>query len=249
MAEQGGPWGVTQPPIRRRIGKRMLVWLAIVASLAACIWGFSRIFPEQLSSTGWFIVWRNFAILAAASSGVAFATVDQLRRGARHILIWCGVIAALAVGYTFRGGLAEIGERIRGELIPSYGQMSAPHTLAVARSDDGHYYVMAAVNGAPVRFLVDTGASDIVLSPADAARAGFDTERLDYGHLYMTANGAGRGASSTADTLNVGPIALSKVPISINRTAMPESLLGMTFLSRLEAYEFRDGRLFLKWRG
>ena len=248
MADQDGPWGVAQPPPpRRRSRKRLLIWLAIVAALAGCILAFSQPFPGQLSATGWFIVWRNFAILAALSSGIAFASAAQLRRGARHALIWCAVIAVLVVGYTLRNDLAGLGERIRGELIPSYAQVTAPHTLAVTQSDDGHYYVMGAVNGAPVRFLVDTGASDIVLTPADAARAGIDTANLDYGHLYATANGTGHGASSTADRLVVGPIALTNVPISINQAPMQASLLGMTFLTRLEAYEFRGGRLFLKW--
>jgi aspartyl protease family protein len=100
-----------------------------------------------------------------------------------------------------------------------------------------------------VRFLIDTGASDIVLTPEDATRAGYDIASLDYGHLFATANGVGHGASSTLDRLAVGPLSLTNVAISINRTPMQASLLGMTFLTRLEAYEFRGGRLFLRWRG
>jgi aspartyl protease family protein len=247
MADRHGPWGGAQPPVRRRSRRRLLIWIALVAALAACVWSFSYFFPGQLSASGWFFVWRSFALLAVLSSAIAFATTAQLRRCARHALIWCAVIAVLVVGYTLRADLAGFGQRILGELIPSYAQATAPRTLVVAQSDDGNYYVTGAVNGAPVRFLIDTGASDIVLSPGDAANAGIDTKNLDYGRLYATANGTGHGALSNADRLAVGPISLSNVPISINQAAMDSSLLGMTFLSRLEGYEVRGGRLFLKW--
>jgi len=226
-----------------------LVWLAAVVALSAVIWGLSRLAPGRLSGNDWFAVWRGFLLLCVVSGGLVYATGRQLRRGARHAAIWVGVVAVLALGYTFRGDLLETALRVRGELLPAYAQAAGPHTLVVGQGEGGHYYIMGAVNGAPVRFLIDTGASDIVLDPADAARAGIDVASLDYGRLYGTANGTGHGATIAVEHLTVGPIAFAEVPVSINRAPMGASLLGMTFLQRLDAFEVRGGRMFLRWKG
>ena len=253
MTDHEGPWGGVQtpppPPPPPRPGHRRLIWLVALAAFAAGLWELSRLFPGQLAPSDWAQVWRLFGLLALVSSGVVYATGRQMRRGVRYAAIWAAIVVVLALAYTFRGDLLSVAMRVRGELVPAYAQTAAPHTLVVNQSEDGNFYIMGAVNGAPVRFLVDTGASDVVLSPADAARVGIDTAGLDYGHLYATANGTGRGASLTVDRLSVGPIAFAHAPLSINQAPMDASLLGMTFLARLDAFGVRDGRLYLRWKG
>jgi aspartyl protease family protein len=98
-----------------------------------------------------------------------------------------------------------------------------------------------------VRFLVDTGASDIVLSPGDARRAGIEPESLKYDRPYATANGVGYGASVTLDRLEIGAISLSNVRVSVQQAEMGTSLLGMTFLRRLKSYAVQDRKLVLRW--
>jgi aspartyl protease family protein len=105
------------------------------------------------------------------------------------------------------------------------------------------------VNGAPVRFIIDTGASDIVLSPSDARRAGVDMASLDFARGYETANGAGRGARVVLKSLQVGQVHAADVEASVNAAPMRASLLGMAFLKRFESIEVRGGRLVLRWRG
>ena len=99
------------------------------------------------------------------------------------------------------------------------------------------------------RFLVDTGASDIVLSPSDAKRLGVDVAQLQFTQDYETANGVGRGAPYTIERLTVGPVLMTVVPASINQTPMESSLLGMTFLKRLDGFEVRGRKLYLRWHG
>ena len=70
------------------------------------------------------------------------------------------------------------------------------------------------INGTPIRFLIDTGASDIVLSQSDAKLIGIATENLDYSRVYETANGAGHGAMATVSSLTVGPVSFHDVPVS-----------------------------------
>jgi aspartyl protease family protein len=152
------------------------------------------------------------------------------------------------LGLTYRDEIVQIALRLRSTIIPAYAVTTAPHTIAVTETDGGSFYVMGAVNGVSVRFLVDTGSSEIVLSPADAKRLGVDVARLAFSDVAETANGQGRGAPFTAASLAVGPIRLSNVAMSINRTDMSSSLLGMSFFKRLDSFEMKDRQLIMKWR-
>jgi len=131
-------------------------------------------------------------------------------------------------------------------LLPSRAVEVAEGVVEIRAGTGGHFVVTATVNGQPVDFLVDTGASDIVLSPEDAARLGYHPENLSFTRQYTTANGIGRGAPVRLDSLAVGPIVYSGVPASVNEAAMSESLLGMTFLRRLDSYEVRRDVLILR---
>ena len=99
----------------------------------------------------------------------------------------------------------------------------------------------------PYRFLVDTGASDIVLDPADAQRLGIDLGSLTFDRPFGSANGIGYGAKTVVGGLSVGPIAFTNVEVAINKTRMGSSLLGMAFLKRLKSYSVSGGKLVLRW--
>jgi aspartyl protease family protein len=120
--------------------------------------------------------------------------------------------------------------------------------LVVSQDPDGGFYLMGQVNGQAVRFLVDTGASEIVLSPADARRIGVDPASLVFDHPSETANGVGYAAPFVADSLAVGPIRLENVPVAINQAPMSSSLLGMSFLKRLESFRVSGRKLYLQPR-
>jgi aspartyl protease family protein len=100
-----------------------------------------------------------------------------------------------------------------------------------------------------VRFAIDTGANGVVLSPADAARAGIDADSLKFGLPSETANGVGYVAPVTLSSLTVGQIRLANLPAAVVKTPMSTSLLGMAFLKRLESFEVKGDRLTLRWRG
>jgi len=120
--------------------------------------------------------------------------------------------------------------------------------MVFAQDRGGDFLVIGSANETPVKFLVDTGASDIVLSPSDAERAGIDIARLKFDRTFETANGEGRGAAFTLDELQIGNMKLFNVPVSVNRATMQTSLLGMAFLSRMKSFEFRGRKLTLRWR-
>ena len=259
MSDQrkSGPWDAPEPkvpardrPARtrgRRIGR--LAWLAllgvgVLAGGAALL----RLFPGRVASANdWFGVGSSLLMLTLVGSSLA---VDRLRLGQtlRYAAIWGAVASVLLVGLAYRAELAEAGARVRSALIPSYAVARGPRELVLSRSEGGHYAVVGQVNGRPVTFMIDTGASDIVLSPEDARRVGLNLASLRFDRVYGTANGAGRGAAATVDSLAVGPIRLSDVEVSVNEAPMGTSLLGMSFVRRLRSMRFEGDRLTLTWR-
>jgi aspartyl protease family protein len=226
-----------------------MLWLGL---LGLAVIGFGLLLwlvPGQVQGQDWFEAARLLALLALVSSSLVYARRVDLGRTARNLAIWAVIFVALVAGYSFRDDFASLGQRVRAALLPGYAARVSAHSVVLNRGDDGHFYVMGAVNGHAVRFLVDTGSSDIVLSPADAARIGINPSTLRFTTPSATANGVGYGAAVTADSLTVGPIQLAKITVSVNQAPMPASLLGMTFLGKLDSYEFKGSQLILKWRG
>jgi aspartyl protease family protein len=125
---------------------------------------------------------------------------------------------------------------------------SVPLNEMVLRpGEGGHYYVTADVDGADIRFLVDTGASLIALSAGDAERVGLDPDSLDYTGVVQTANGTTRVAPVTLNEVRIGQMEIDRVEAIVSQAPMGMSLLGMSFLRRLEGYRVEDGNLVLSW--
>ena len=111
----------------------------------------------------------------------------------------------------------------------------------------GHYFLTAEIGGADIDFLVDTGASLIALSYEDAERIGLDPDNLEYSGRVQTANGITLVAPVTLDTVRVGQLEVDRVEAVVTRASMGTSLLGMSFLRRLDGYQVEDGNLVLYW--
>lgn len=245
-----GPWRrdpPPQPPPRRPPG-RGAVFLALAVAVGLLVWILARAFPENLrTDQDW--AWVAQAALVVLIVGTAAFRLSRSRwiDNARHAAAWLAIVAVLALGYTYRDDLQGVLRRVQGAFGPGEPMATAPHELVVNQDDQGGFIVIGQVNGQRVRFLVDTGSSDTVLAPADAARLGVDVKSLTFNRTAETANGLGYGAPFTADSLRIGPIQLNNVPMSINQAPMSASLLGMTFLSRLDSFEVRGRKLYLKW--
>ena len=107
--------------------------------------------------------------------------------------------------------------------------------------------VDATVNGEPLRFMVDTGASSIYLTPEDAVRLGWPPQRLTFSERYGTAAGEVRAAPVTLRSLRIGQLELYDLPASVGEQSSGISLLGMSFLKRLESYQVRGDTLILSY--
>jgi aspartyl protease family protein len=229
--------------VRRSVGFWLLVFLGATVALVFVL---ERAFPGVLDDPDkrMAIIYRLGWIALIGASVLAFARGNPgsaLRYGA----IWVAIFLGLVGLYAFKNDAAFIGQRILGALAPTQGTTQADGTVSYPAGPDGHFYVQALVNGGRVTFMVDTGATDIVLAPGDARRIGFDPAGLVFDQLAETANGTVRGASILLDRLVVGPIVLARVPASVNEAEMSESLLGMAFLNRLSGWRVENGVLTL----
>jgi aspartyl protease family protein len=252
MSNDPGPWGHQEPdkPPPPASRQRLLVWLGFAAAVAGGIWLLFKAFPGAvMSREDWSWLAYLIGLLVLLSVRVVTARRVDWGQKARHATIWIGIAGVLIVVAAYRDELAGVGQRVRSELSGSYPVAAGAHELVVTQESQGGFFVMGRVNGQPVRFLIDTGSSDTVLSPADAHRLGLDAGGLQFNRTAETANGIGYGAQITADSLAVRSIELTHLPMVINQAPMSSSLLGMSFLGRLESFQVRGRKLYLKGRG
>jgi len=250
-----GPWGGPHdppppaPPRRLRISRGAVLWLLLLVIAAVAFWVMTSISPGELKGLDWPEALQLFGLLALVSTGLLATRRIDLGRTVRQASIWVAIVLVLLIGYSYRVELSGVAERVRGALLPAYATQTGPRSIALQRSDGGGFFVVGQANGQPVRFAIDTGASDIVLSPDDARRIGVDPESLSYSAPSETANGVGYSAPFVLHSLAVGPIRLTDVRVSVNRTPMTVSLLGMSFLKQLDSFEMKGDQLFLKGKG
>jgi len=118
--------------------------------------------------------------------------------------------------------------------------------VIVPRANDGHYYVTLDIDDTPVRFVIDTGASDVVLTQDDARKIGIDVDNLFFGGIANTANGEVRTARVKLHNVRLGEITDLVIPASVNAGEMDTSLLGMSYLQRYNKIELGGGKMVLR---
>ena len=171
---------------------------------------------------------------------------------ARDAVTWGVVALALIAGYSYRDQIMPVAQRIAGELIPGapiqFETRDANSVgVRIRKQATGQFMVQVHANGAKLNMVVDTGASTIVLNPSDAVRAGIKVEALHYSVPVQTANGTSFAARVQLRNVSIGPVSIDNVEALIAKPgALRESLLGMSFLSRLRSYEFSGDFLTLR---
>jgi aspartyl protease family protein len=161
-------------------------------------------------------------------------------------LLWIVVALMLVLGYTYRFELRDVSEQVLAEFIPGRA-VSKGRTVEIARSGSGSFSLAMQVNGARVPMVLDTGASSVVLTQEAAKAAGLPLEVLNYSVNVDTANGRARAAPVTLDRVSIGGITERSVPALIAQPGqLRMSLLGMSFLNRLESWEVRGERLLMR---
>lgn len=234
----------------------MGAWVALLLLLFA---GIALLVRGESETIAGFDV-SDVAIVIAGLAAAIFIASTALSgyRGRGHqamrdAMVWLVLAFALVAGYSFREDLLALGHRIAGELAPPGSvvradvQQDGERAVRIRRRPDGHFIARTLVNGVALTMLVDTGASTVVLRPADAQTLGIDMSKLRFTVPVQTANGTTYAAHVRLKRLSVGSIGFNDVEGLVAKPgALKDSLLGMSFLNRLRSYEFSGEFLTLR---
>ncbi len=155
---------------------------------------------------------------------------------------------AMGWALIFLGVIAIVGlwDDIRRTAMPGRAAVATDGRIEATRAPDGHFYLTLLVNDAPVNFMVDTGASAVVLSAKDARKAGIDLTDLAYAGRANTANGMVRTAAVQLKQIGLGPVSDHNVRAWVTQGEMEQSLLGMSYLERWGRIEITGRSLVLE---
>lgn len=171
-------------------------------------------------------------------SYVLYAYRGRMGAALQSALIWVLIFVAAITLYGFK-------DIFQQQVFSNRPAQVSEDIIRLPRARDGHFYVDMLINNVNIEFLVDTGASDIVLSNRDAERVGINLDSLAYFGSAVTANGIVRTAGVKLDTVSLENIYDRNLRASVTDGDMGISLLGMEYLSRFSKIEIVDDSLFL----
>jgi len=194
------------------------------------------------------LAWSGL-ILALLLTAIGFASMAARFDPRFYRIMWAGL--ALGFGGIFSFDKAweawefqrDWGDQLVRSATPTPGEAETP--IVLRRQGDGHFYMTGEAGSGAVDFLVDTGATGVMLTLSDARRIGMRTERLDYTIEVSTASGLELAAPSLLPALTLHGHRFDNVPILVMRTG-DQSLLGMSVLSQFTSVEMRADRLVLQ---
>ena len=222
-----------------------LVLLALLGALVAWLASGAARLPDDDAVSARLV--HGVVLAAVIGAGIIHGRRIGFRGALGAAFAWLAIGAGLVLVYSYRFELEGAWQRIAGELVPDRAMVAEGRALSFRRAADGHFYVAAAVNGAAIRFLVDTGASTTVLDPRDAARAGLDPAGLAYTQRFRTASGMVAGAPVTLERVEIGPVVLRDVRASVNAVPLGTSLLGISTLAEFRRWRVEDDTLVLEY--
>lgn len=230
---------------------RLFIFLigAILATFAL-VW-FNRDSGVTLGMNNDDFVQLMSLVLLLAAVGVRTIGAGNWGETAKNLSIWAIIALMFVAGYQYRFELQSIASRVTLGLIPSRPQPSmnaaGNRVLVIEKSASGHFEVDSAVNTADVKFMIDTGASSIVLTLQDAQKAGINVGDLSYSVPVSTANGMSMAAPVRLDEIVIGDIVRRNLSALVAPEGkLDQSLLGMDYLNTLSGFSVAQDRLSMQ---
>lgn len=185
---------------------------------------------------------------------VPYVLLRETKRPGRARLVVCisaaaglglsgALLAGAAYGDALAVGLTKFVPFLTPVVMPGHETESAHRVIRIKADSRGHYVVKGIADGVPLEFMIDSGATNIVLTKADARR--LNTGPLRFDVTTSTANGTVKSAEMTIGTLTVGSYTLTGAPALVNGGELDGSLLGMTWLGRFRSIEIKNGVMTL----
>jgi len=200
---------------------------------------------DNLNSADQQSFFYSVLLLIFLISSVIFRRSISASQALKYGIWWIGVGFILVAIYAYRFEFHDFKNRIIGEINPTKARLNEKGQLVIDIASDGHFYLDVKINDKPIRFMIDTGASSIVIDVDQAQKLGIDTKNLVFNRRFETANGAVYGANVKLQKFAVGNVEFNDLQASVNGAELGTPLLGMSFLRRFKKYEFYQDKLVL----
>lgn len=165
---------------------------------------------------------------------------------AKMLLAWVAIFALLFGIISYRSDFAQVWRHIKSDLTGTGNQQQVGNEVRLKRDDDGHFSAVLQVNGTPVTFLVDTGATITSMSSKVADGAKIDVDRSAYPVIVDTANGAVKVWRANASLVSLENIVVKDHPILVSEALSDDqNLLGMNFLDELQSWRVEGDMMIL----
>ena len=169
-----------------------------------------------------------------------------MRQGLKMALAWLLIFVAVFTVIVLKDDFLALGERVAGAATGSDRMVAEGEMLRIRMAEDGHFWADAEVNGKPVQFLIDSGATMTGLSAATAERVGVEVDENAPPRLVNTANGTIPVLRGKAATIAIGDIEREDLTVYVSESFGDMDVLGMNFLSSLSGWQVEGQWLILK---
>lgn len=187
----------------------------------------------------------SLLLLVFLISSLIFRREIALSKALKYLALWT-LIALVGVGlYAYRYQFTDFKEKMLEAINPTAVRVNDRGEMVINLSSEGHFFIDVTINGISMRFMIDTGASDIVIDKNQAQKLGINIQDLVFNKRYETANGRSYGASVVLQEVQVGNAKFHNIAASVNSAELGTPLLGMSFLRQFKKYEFYRDRLVL----
>lgn len=164
----------------------------------------------------------------------------------RSVLSWIAIFAIFIVMFSYQHEIVGVWNKVTGEVTGANDQQIVGNTLQIRQSPDGHYWADAEVNGMPVRFLIDSGATTTAMTLKTAQAANVDINEGGFPTYLNTANGTVEAQRGTIQSLRVGPMVALELPVVVAEAFGDSNVLGMNFLSEMKSWRVEQGEMILE---
>lgn len=226
---------------------KFITLLTISTTITFCVY---KLIPKYSLN----FVWANSDIISVFVTvlimvSIVFNTVGKgnIKGFSAQLFTWLGIFLVIIVGYAFRFELNYASQRVASVLLPSHNWTNEQGEMVINRNSDGHFYINAVINGINIKFMIDTGASDVALTSSDAKKLNFDLSRLNYNRTYSTANGLSKAAEVKLDNIKIGSWTFQNVKAHVSSGESDISLLGMSLLERFKGFKIDRDMLILSY--
>ncbi len=165
---------------------------------------------------------------------------------AKAAFAWIAIFAALFAIFSFRFEFKAVWERVKADISGTAGQSVSGEDITIRRQDDGHYWLQVDVNGKPVRFMIDSGATTTAVNASTARETGIQVDTDGYPVFLNTANGSVAAQRGIIQSLKIGTHEIGQHNVVVSESFGDTNVLGMNFLESMQSWKVEANVMTLK---